>query len=378
MHRAEGSETIDRRAGELRAEFTTMLVKAGELPDPAWQAAFAEVPRHVFVPYYYDVSGLRVDRQHRTAVWLRGVHTDQPLVTQRIAGEATSSSSQPSLMAAMLNELQVNDDSRVLEIGTGTGYNAGLLAHRLGDAQVTSVDVSPELTASARAHLAAAGYRPLVITGDGALGWAEAAPYDRIIATCRIDRLPLPWLRQLSEGGLIVAPLGNAVVRVRRTGPESGEGRFLGNAFFMPLRSSAIPDPHPAAPVEPTDADRRRSELPASAVTDSGFRFLAGLLEPELTWRVDPGRVPSSVLVRAEDGATAHLSPDGTVAEAGPHRIWSRLEAAHEAYAAAGRPGPERYGLTVDGERQTLWLDSPEGPRWPLPAPTAQAGPRAG
>lgn len=365
MHRAEDTETIDRRAEELRAELVGALTAAGALPDPAWREAFAAVPRHLFVPCYYDVSGMRIGRESRTDAWLRGVHTDSALVTHRHAGEPVSSSSQPSLMAAMLADLEVTDGCRVLEVGTGTGYNAALLARRLGDERVVSIDMQPELTAAARAHLAEAGYRPKVVTGDGGEGWAEDAPYDRIIATCQIDRVPLPWLRQLAEDGLIVAPLGQAVVRVRRTGRDRAEGRFRGDAYFMPLRTGARRPPAP--PVEPSEDDRRGTELPPGAVNDGGFRFLAGLLEPGLTWRTDLTVAPSSVSLRAEDGSTAHRYPDGTVAEAGPHQIWTRLEAAYRGYAAAGRPGPERYGITVDGPRQRLWLDSPDGPGWPLP-----------
>lgn len=365
MHSAERTDTVDHRADELRGELAGALAAAGALPDPAWRAAFEEVPRHLFVPCYYDVSGMRISRDSRPGAWLRGVHSDRALVTHRHAGEPVSSSSQPSLMAAMLHDLDVRDGCRVLEIGTGSGYNAALLAHRLGDDHVVSIDVRPDLTAAARAHLAAAGYHPKVVTGDGGRGWAEDAPYDRIIATCRIDRVPPAWLRQLAGDGLIVAPLGNAVARLRRIGPDHAEGRFLGDAYFMPLRGDA--HHAPAAPVEPAEADRRPSTLPAEAITDGDFRFLTGLLEPDLTWRTDPAVAPGSVVLRADDGSTAHRYPDGTVTEAGPRRIWSRLEAAHREYTAAGRPGPDRYGVTVRGPRQHLWLDSPDGHRWPLP-----------
>ncbi|MCZ9339668.1 methyltransferase domain-containing protein, partial [Streptomyces sp. TRM76130] len=102
-----------------------------------------------------------------------------------------SSSSQPSLMALMLAELRVADGDRVLEIGAGTGYNAALLCHRLGDdGLVTTVDLDPEITDSARRHLDAAGYHPAVVTGDGARGVPGRAPYDRIIATCALPAVP--------------------------------------------------------------------------------------------------------------------------------------------------------------------------------------------
>ncbi len=143
------------------------------------------MPRHLFVPYYYvgSADGRGQDRLWRDSPdpytrerWLRGVYTDGPLATRLRDGELLSSSSQPSLMARMLAELRVTDGDHVLEIGAGTGYNAALLAHRLGDDHVTTVDLDPEITDSARAHLADAGHHPAVITGDGARGAPNTPP----------------------------------------------------------------------------------------------------------------------------------------------------------------------------------------------------------
>ncbi|NJP69249.1 methyltransferase domain-containing protein [Streptomyces spiramenti] len=360
------TEETDRAALRLRTEMIDGLDAAGVLPDPAWRAAFAAVPRHVLVPYFYDVSGLRIGRERRTEAWLRGVHSDRALVTHRHAGEPVSSSSQPSLMASMLHALEVEDGCDVLEIGTGTGYNAALLAHRLGDARVTSVDVAPEITASARARLAAAGYGPRVVTADGSLGWPEGAPYDRIIATCRVDRVPPAWLRQCTRAGLIVAPLGQGLVRVAAQGPDRASGRFLGAAYFMPLRRPG-PAPTTPAPSSAPATGTRPSRLPPEAVGDVDFRFVVSVLEPDLDWRVDAAVAPRSVSVRAADGSAARRFPDGSVSEAGPRRLWTALEEYHAEFEEAGRPGPERYGLTVEGERQWLWLDEPDGPRRPLP-----------
>ncbi|SFD33471.1 methyltransferase domain-containing protein [Streptomyces aidingensis] len=372
---AGAAAEIERTAERLRKELAAALEDAGDLPDPAWRAAFRAVPRHLFVPYYYDPSGLKISREQRPGLWLRGVHSDNALVTRRFGGEPTSSSSQPSLMAEMLHQLETADGQRVLEIGTGTGYNAALLAHRLGDTNVTSIDITPELTAAARAHLAEAGYHPTVITGDGALGWPEKAPYHRIIATCRVDTVPLPWLRQLTRDGLMVAPLGNAVARLRRTGADEAEGRFLAGAWFMPLRATASATavgrpPVTAPPAEPGPADARRTALGAAAVDDDDFRFLLSLVEPDLDWRRDPdpeGDSPTLVCLRAADGSIARLHRAGRVEEAGPRRLWARLEELHDVWTAAGRPGPRRFGITVDGPYQTLWTDSPDGPSWLLP-----------
>jgi protein-L-isoaspartate(D-aspartate) O-methyltransferase len=119
----------------------------------------------------------------------------------------TSSSTMPSLMARMLEALDVHDGMRVLEIGTGTGYNAALLAHRLGAANVVSIDIDPDLIDQARQRLAELGHSPTLLTGDGAAGAADHGPYDRIIVTAAVPEIPLAWIEQLTPGGKILANL---------------------------------------------------------------------------------------------------------------------------------------------------------------------------
>jgi len=187
---------------------------AGELAatagiDPQWAAAFADIPRHVFVPRFYHplsfpdalelVDG--TDPNHRQR-WLNEVYSDKSLVTQYALTpgtpdlwQSTSSSTRPSLMARMLTLLDVHDGNRVLEIGTGTGYNSALLYHRLGSGNVASLDIDPELVDLARDRLATLGQHPTLAVGDGAAGFADDAPYDRIIATCAVQTDPRTMAR---------------------------------------------------------------------------------------------------------------------------------------------------------------------------------------
>ncbi|MFE2041297.1 methyltransferase domain-containing protein [Streptomyces sp. NPDC059477] len=294
--------------------------------DPVWREAFQTVPRHLFVPYYYVGAvggyercwGESPDPAARER-WLLGAYADTPLATRLRDGELVSSSSQPSLMALMLVALHVRDGDRVLEIGTGTGYNAALLAHRLGDDRlVTSIDLEAEITDSALRHLAAAGHRPVVVTGDGARGVPERAPYDRIIATCALPTIPRPWLAQCRPGGRILTPLATGLISLTVTGAGHAEGRFLNTpAYFVPLRGTGRPPPEPAP----------LGSLPRRGREHDLFRFLVTLTQGSL----DP-----------QDAYT----------------LWER----------EGRPRRERYGITVTGERAWSWLDAPEGPyTWPLP-----------
>ncbi|MFG2225224.1 methyltransferase domain-containing protein [Streptomyces sp. NPDC048644] len=319
--RAAGPETAAARSRLVR-----MIALGGGLTDPRWRAAFDEVPRDVFVPSFYEAMAggyelVAADDPdpRRRGRWLRGVYRDGPLAT-RIGedGALVSSSSQPSLMALMLDALDVEDGCRVLEIGTGSGYNAALLSHRLGDRAVTTIDLEEEITSVARERLAAAGYRPAVVTGDGALGCPRRAPFDRIIATCSLGSVPVAWPRQCAAGAMILAPMATGLIalRVARDGGPA-EGRFLATpAFFVPLRTTDA-----SAGGDAAGPDVTGQGVPRHALADDRFRFLLSL-------------------------AAGSLPPREA------YELWRRER----------RPTRERYGVTVEGDRQWAWLDSPEGP----------------
>jgi len=155
------------------------------------------------------------------------------------------------MVLAMLDALDVHDGQQVLEIGTGTGYSAALLAHRLGEQQVTSIEVDPVLTAQARNSLQAAGYHPTVVCADGVAGWPDTAPYDRVICTAAViaGRLPYSWVQQTRPGGLILTPWGTAycngaLLLLTVHDDHTATGRFVGNAAFMRLRTQRTPFGH--------------------------------------------------------------------------------------------------------------------------------------
>jgi protein-L-isoaspartate(D-aspartate) O-methyltransferase len=322
----------DRLAAEARAALVREIDADGAFAeDPGWRQAFAAVPRHLFVPYYY--VGVRGGYERRWGEspdraarerWVRGAYADTPLATRLRDGELLSSSSQPSLMARMLVALRVEDGHRVMEVGAGTGYNAALLAQRLGDDDlVTTVDLEPEITESARTHLAAAGHHPAVVTGDGARGVPERAPCDRIIATCALPTVPRAWLAQCRPGARVLVPLATGLLALTVRDAGHAEGRFRSTpAYLVPLRGEGRAE---AGPVS-------LSGLPARAREQESFHFLLGL-------------------------AGAALSP------ADAYALWERT----------GMPDRERYGVTIapgptDPGHARAWLDDPKGPNtWPLP-----------
>ncbi len=165
---------------------------------PAVRRAFLSVPREIFVPEVARREGLP------------GVYADVALVTRtNPQGAPISSSSQPAIMAEMLEKLDLRAGLRVLEIGTGTGYNAALLCKIVGPSgTVTSVELEADLANAAASTLRDAGYPVRVIVGDAhAVIDAEAGSYDRIILTASSDHVPERWRDALVDGGLLELPL---------------------------------------------------------------------------------------------------------------------------------------------------------------------------
>ncbi len=211
----EEQRTAQARLHELAERFTA----SGTLRSPRWREVFIRTWRHPYVPSFYPELGapclLSIDPQRRSE-WLDAVYSDQTLITKVVQVPLspalrpgtypvyTSSSTMPSLVLSMLEALEVHDGQRVLEIGTGTGYNAALMCARLGSEHVTSVDIDPEFVELATERLAANGFTPTLDAVDGAEGYPPAAPYDRIIATCGVRAIPQAWLAQSRPGAVIL------------------------------------------------------------------------------------------------------------------------------------------------------------------------------
>jgi hypothetical protein len=198
------------------------------------------------------------------------------------------------------------------------------------------------VVADATGALAAAGFRPRVRTGDGAAGWPSAAPFDRILATCSVDRIPPGWIEQLAPGGRIVAPLtfGGALAVLDKAATGEVSGRIDATAvYFMPLRERlAQAKPDDIAPVPPPEGG-----APYRGVTE---------LDPE---ELEPARASASTLREV----TQH-----------GRRLWDTVEAAWSAWQRCGRPRRDRLRLVArtDGTQHCRLDDDPDRRYcWPLP-----------
>ncbi|MEV0639376.1 methyltransferase domain-containing protein [Streptomyces sp. NPDC050619] len=364
----------EERAEELRAALADGLEAGGQLTDPTWRKVFETVPRHPYVPEFWTLTD---EGQRRVTSadpdWLDLVYTDDALATQLTDGVATSSSTAPGLMLVMLQALDVADGHRVLEIATGTGYNAALLSERLGGHQVVTVEVDPVLARLAGSRLQRSGYAPLVHAGDGREGYPAQAPYDRLIATCGFSTVPAAWLEQVKPAGLIVCPVGWGTACLVVSDDGRAEGRFLPVAsYFMAVRDAGTTGT-PVHPGGPDATSGRLTGLDLSAVAeDEAFRFVLSLVAPDTGFafeRGDDGRV-TAVELWGSDGTWARAEDGGAVRQAGPRMLWDAVETAHQLYVANDRPGRERFGVTVTAEGQRVWLDAPSRP---VPVAPAEA-----
>ena len=371
-------------SAKLRRRLVRDLARRGAIRTDGVRAAFLAVPRETFLPAFAAREGLEA------------VYRDDAIPTKfDDAGFAISSSSQPAIMAEMLEQLSLEPGMRVLEIGAGTGYNAALLAELVGPrGSVTTIDVDPEIARNARAALRHGKHGVRVVVADGRDGFAQRAPYDRVIVTASSDTVPHAWFDQLTDGGLLEVPLrvsasgAQVIPTLRKTGR-----RFLSVAVvsggFMPLRDGgdgSPPSPPPCLIAHDATGGRHREPLcqisgealrtlrPAakrrllSIALESGRRRPLGVRADEEALRIyltlslparrsvtfDPGWAIGLIgrdgasLAYVEmhtDGAERRIGSLVSHGDTGAERA---LLAAVRDWDELGRPGRERLQLAVD------------------------------
>ncbi|GAA2235223.1 methyltransferase domain-containing protein [Kitasatospora cystarginea] len=326
-------------------------------------------------------NGFRpAEREKDPERWWSLVNADDVVVTQLDDGAEdgpgvpTSSASMPSLVASMLQHLDVRDGCTVLDIGTGTGWTAGLLCARLGSQAVTTVEVDRDVYLQAAKSLAAAGLLPVhQHHGDALLGWPFGAPYDRIHSTAAVQRVPRVWVEQTKPGGVIVTPWGTPYANAALLRLDVGErgqaahGRFVENVSFMWMRAQrppemtgpqAAPTSHGASGIDPDLALER-----VHAAFAIGLR--APLVRYVHTWdEADPA---GTYRMQLSDGHGSCASVryhdwggDGAVQQAGNRRLWDEITIARLRWQEEGGPELTRYGVTIAADgAQSVWLDEP-------------------
>lgn len=358
-------------ARHLRSELVAGIVREDASLSAGWRPAFEKVPRHVFVPRFYErkaTGGADVLDESLGEPWLREVYSDDLLVTlldERDGTTAISSSSSPSVMWAMLDALDVQPGQSVLEIGTGTGYNAALLCERLGSSWVTTIDIDQDLVSAARMRLSRLGYRPAVAAGDGALGYPSRAPYDRILATCAVRRVPVAWIEQTRPGGLVCAMLTYGLAQLRVASDGSASGRFHPTHFtFMEMRGPQHRHPKPLAVAELFTLARSDGKPRSTSIPDAGMPLRSALWMLVMILKL-PGLAVLDLgggafgFVDHESRSWARVVGDRVV-EGGPRHVWETVEEIYVRWHEAGEPERPDIGLTVERRGHRLWLRNPD------------------
>lgn len=342
----------------LRERFVEEIRQNGVPLSAGLAEAFAAIPREAFVSGGF---------QGRDGTWvspgdpdfLDVVYRNDVLVTKVEGGVPVSSSSQPSLMALMIKELDVRPGTRVLEIGAGTGYNAALMAY-LG-ARVTSVDVQGDVAGNARAALDAAGVSGVrVVHGDGYAG-APGERFDRVIVTVGVAGVSPWWLGQLDPGGYAVVPVEHTgmhpVLAVR--GPAEGPvtASVVCASGFMsaagPLTAEhpyAHPVPAPPGSLGPFAAVAPpRWDPPLDSLAYRDLWYAAGIWHRRATHAaLRPDQASLALLDSSRTGG-AIILPDGSVLAGGPDAERYAADATEvvDRWEALGRPPMRAWTVTL-------------------------------
>ncbi|WP_432092200.1 methyltransferase domain-containing protein [Streptomyces sp. bgisy100] len=341
------------------------LAEAATNRHSRWRGPVATTPRHEFIPRWWErgPEGWELhDGQSDPEAWQRAAYRDASLVTRvgqwhadradpgdRPKGRPTSSATLPSLVVQMFQHARIDDDDHVLDVGTGSGYGAALAARRLGNEQVTSVDVDHYLVAAARERLAHAGLNPTVKALD-ATGDLPFDPdsFDRIVATVAVRKVPASWLTALCSGGRLVTTLaGTSLLVTAEKDPDGGAtGRVeWDRAGFMHARSHS--DYPPGAEnvrtiAKSSDGDEVCvGQYPVVDVANAwDLSSMLELTAPGIEHEYWEHGEERGAIMAHPDGSWVRATSVGdswpTIHQGGPRRLWHLLDACRSHWLTHG------------------------------------------
>ena len=209
---------IEKKYQTALNDLINYLKNSRFLNDKKVEDAFRNIPRHEFVP----------------SSELDYAYYNEPLPIKK-----NQTISQPAVVSRMTEWLDVRQGQKVLEIGTGSGWQTAILSYLVGQGTVYSVEIKPELVKFAQENLEKLGINNVnMILSDGSIGYSKASPYDRIMITAACTEIPLPLLDQLADGGLLIAPVGDSsqsLVLLQKTRKGIIEIKNESHYVFVPL-----------------------------------------------------------------------------------------------------------------------------------------------
>lgn len=374
---------------DLARRLATDLRERDLITDHRWAQALEQVPRHLFaprtawaVPDRWQETGHRIDRGDDPRGWWQTVYSDAAIVLQVGDGNGdpttgqglySSSISPPGVVFSFLELLDVRPGDRVLEIGTGSGWTAALLAWRTRN-RVTSVEVDPVLAGEAAVNIEAAGLAVNLVVGDGLKGAVEGEPFDRVHVTAGVQQIPMAWIEQTRPGGVIVLPwqpggLTGYRLKLTVTGPASATGSFHGRASYMSVRSQRKRAGWRAHHSEEATTSTTRLHPQDLVQAPLGAHLAVEMMVPGINWMVISEADGYSLLLYddAPDGAWATCDADRgaddfKVTQYGSRRLWNLVAAAYLRWVSWGSPTADRFGLTLTAAGVWMWLDHPTTP----------------
>jgi protein-L-isoaspartate O-methyltransferase len=376
-------------------ELAQRLAREVTHPASRWRPLVAAMPRHLFTPAWWERNSTGWSRRDAAAD-PAGPYLNQSLVTQvaachadharpgaRAEGLPTSSATLPSLVVTMYRHAMIGDGMDVLDVGTGSGYGCALLAARLGDRHVSSVDVDPYLAAAAIERLAGVGLHPAVGIAD-ATG-PLVGEYDRIVSMMSVSPIPVSWLKALRLDGRLVTTIAGTclIVTADRTpdGGAAGQAEWNQAGFMRSRTGPGYPPALATACPQAREGDGEQVTTGRYPVIDLGNTFelysMVGVTMPgtEYDYEERDGQRTAWLLHPDDSWARATGSGSGLpeVHQAGPRRLWDELDAIRWQQVVDGR-------LPAYGAKVTI---APDGSitisrgRWSasIPAPGASPAP---
>lgn len=378
-------QQLDEQARPYAEALVAALKQEGSLSQPLVEAAFRSVPRHAFLDHFFRRE-IREGKSQMQEVlpssypsldgWFQAIYANQALATAYSPERtAISSSSSPDAMACMLEASDLGRGLRVLEIGTGTGYNAALLASIVGShGHVWTVEVAADLAELAAQRLrCVVGSRVSVQAGNGLKGYPPGAPYDRILATGSTSTVPLPWLEQVRPGGIILMNLigeMGACSFLKLVKQETGlaaRGRFLSRSEFMELYEAGTYPPRRATLVgqyiaRPVMVQHlgTRADFNLSALWERKLDMALQLAFPQMFFTSAYVSPACPCLIDRTTDTMLLFRPTGEeqfqVEVRGESSLWEQVKATYQQWVAAGQPDVTAYQVQIDadGKQQVI------------------------